>query len=189
MDDHADTLTMLARLLRMAGHEVYSAADATAARRIAAAHPIDVLVSDLGLPGESGLDLMRELRAAYGLRGVAVSGYAAAADAAAALAAGFDRHLAKPHTLPDLLAAIRQAVAEPAPAEGAGSGAGVYRAVVVGTDGRDVIAFVRRPDGGCGVLRDGAVVGTWGAADGAAGLRQFDAMIAGAPPLLPPPVP
>ncbi len=100
VEDHADTAVVLARLLSRTGHEVLQAATvadglATAAREIAGPG-IDLVVSDVGLPDGSGLDMMRKLSSAYGLRGIALSGFGRDADVEQSLAAGFSRHLTKP---------------------------------------------------------------------------------------------
>jgi len=54
---------------------------------------------------------MAELRAQYGLRGIALSGFADRADFAAARAAGFERFLAKPVEFAALLSAVRELTA------------------------------------------------------------------------------
>jgi CheY-like chemotaxis protein len=105
-EDHEDTLEAVARMLRKNGHTVHAARSAEEARGLADAHRCDLLVGDIGLPGRSGIDLMRELRQRHNLRGIAVSGYAARNDVEAALAAGFEKHLSKPISFSDLLAAI-----------------------------------------------------------------------------------
>jgi DNA-binding response OmpR family regulator len=105
-EDDEDTLEAMARLLRRNGHTVYTARTAKEARDLAAANRCDLLIGDIGLPGESGIDLMRELRKQYGLKGIAVSGYAGRDDVSAALQAGFGKHLPKPVLFTDLLAAI-----------------------------------------------------------------------------------
>jgi DNA-binding response OmpR family regulator len=107
-EDHQDTLDVIARLLRRNGHTVYTARTADEARDLAAANRCDLLIGDIGLPGRSGIDLMRELRERHGLKGIAVSGYAARQDVTAALDAGFDKHLAKPVSFSELLAAIEE---------------------------------------------------------------------------------
>ena len=97
VDDHADTVSLMARLLRGAGFDVLKADSFTAAVAAHDGRPIDLLVSDLTLPDGSGHDVMRELhRRMPTLKGIAVSGHGADADRAASLAAGFDRHVTKP---------------------------------------------------------------------------------------------
>ena len=105
-EDDFDTREVLARLLRLSGHVVHTATTAAEALALADAHKCDLLISDIGLPDRSGIELMRELRERHGLKGIAISGYATRQDVEAALAAGFDRHLAKPASLSALLAAI-----------------------------------------------------------------------------------
>src|SRR5215212_142495 len=75
VDDHAESLRPLAVLLAREGYRVRSAGTVAEARVIAREGPCDLLVADIGLPDGSGLDLMRELAADRGLRGVALSVY------------------------------------------------------------------------------------------------------------------
>jgi DNA-binding response OmpR family regulator len=105
-DDHEDSLGSLSRLLEINGYTVYTARTAREAKDLAAARRCDLFIGDIGLPDGSGLDLMRELRDRHGLSGIAVSGYSGKEDVAEALAAGFEKHLAKPVTFSELLAAI-----------------------------------------------------------------------------------
>ncbi|MGH9962992.1 MAG: response regulator, partial [Pyrinomonadaceae bacterium] len=61
----------------------------------------DVIVSDIGMPGEDGYAMMKKIRALNKKRGgttpaVALTGYASPADEVKALAAGYQAHLAKP---------------------------------------------------------------------------------------------
>src|SRR4030095_16571637 len=100
VEDHADTAAVLARLLQRMGHDVLAAGDVATALALAKKEmsgvPIDVVMSDLGLPDGSGLDLMRQLSADYGLRGIALSGFGMDSDFEESIAAGFWRHLVKP---------------------------------------------------------------------------------------------
>ena len=66
------------------------------------------MVSDLGLPDGSGLDLMRELRRRYGLRGSPSPATAWRRTSAKSRDAGFAPHLTKPVSLDTLRAAIRR---------------------------------------------------------------------------------
>lgn len=66
-------------------------------------------MSDLGLPDGSGLDLMRQLSADYGLHGIALSGFGMDSDLKQSAAAGFSLHLIKPIDIAVLRAALAEA--------------------------------------------------------------------------------
>ena len=69
---------------------------AETARELAAGQHFDLVISDLGLPDGSGLDLMRQLRETWHLPGIALSGFGSEDDVAASTAAGFTEHITKP---------------------------------------------------------------------------------------------
>jgi PAS domain S-box-containing protein len=96
VEDHEDTARVLGRILRNAGFEVTHAGTMADARARAASNRFDLLISDLGLPDGSGLDLMKALRDTQGLKGIALSGFGTDDDIAASAAAGFAAHLTKP---------------------------------------------------------------------------------------------
>ena len=103
VEDDRDTLKILAKLLRGAGYSVATASTVETALRAAREEPFDVIVSDLGLPDGSGLDLMRHINARLpldgdgrGIKGIALSGYGMEADLRKSTEAGFVRHLTKP---------------------------------------------------------------------------------------------
>jgi PAS domain S-box-containing protein len=105
VDDNVDAAQTLAELLGLLGHRVRVVYDGPSALALARAEPPDFVLCDLGLPGMTGLDVARALRADPGLartRLVAVSGYAHLEDRLAASEAGFDQHLAKPPALVEL---------------------------------------------------------------------------------------
>jgi signal transduction histidine kinase len=105
VEDHPDTAETLQELLGEAGYQVQTAA--TVGSALAAdLDNIDLVVSDIGLPDASGLDLMRRLAERPGIRGIALSGYGTEADVKASKDAGFSAHLTKPVDLDQLLAAI-----------------------------------------------------------------------------------
>lgn len=97
VDDNHDAADMLAQLVNMFGHSAEVAYDGPSAIEKARIHPPDVVLCDLGLPGMSGYELARLLRAQHkDLRLIAVSGYAQPQDVAKASSAGFNGHVAKP---------------------------------------------------------------------------------------------
>ena len=103
VEDHADTALVMRRVLSAQGHKVQIAGDVATALQLADQQTFDLMLSDLGLPDGSGLDLMRALRAkGINLPGVALSGYGQEADLQASREAGFVAHLVKPVNLPKL---------------------------------------------------------------------------------------
>jgi len=110
VEDHADTAAILTRLLRRMGHDVLPAQTVAEALKLADKEmrvaSIDIVISDLGLPDQSGLELMRQLSAAHGLRGIALSGFGMDSDREQSKAAGFSRHLTKPIDISVLRAAL-----------------------------------------------------------------------------------
>ncbi|QRO02341.1 PAS domain-containing protein [Archangium violaceum] len=101
VEDAADARELIALMLRERGAEVSTASNATEAmERLTEALP-DVLVSDIGLPGEDGHALLRRVRAWAEARdqwvpAIALTAYASAEDARKAYRAGFQVHLSKP---------------------------------------------------------------------------------------------
>ncbi|MGJ7506523.1 response regulator [Variovorax sp. GT1P44] len=114
VEDSADASEMLNVVLADAGARVRMATDYVGAVQAAAERWPDVLVSDVGLPGRDGYELVRELRgtaeASDGqrLRAIALTAFSRDQDRVRALAAGFDMHLGKPLQPHRLIAAIVQ---------------------------------------------------------------------------------
>lgn len=97
VEDHPDTCLIMQRLLKRRGHRVKTAGDVEEALKLFARESFSVLLSDLGLPGRSGLDLIRDLRRSGSrIPAIAVSGFGRDEDIRDSLAAGFDEHITKP---------------------------------------------------------------------------------------------
>jgi PAS domain S-box-containing protein len=101
VDDDPDALELLARVLRDANAEVFAAGDAEAALLAVPGYRPTVLVSDIGMPGLDGFELIRRLRRLSRDEGgttpaIALTAFARAEDRAHALNSGFTMHLAKP---------------------------------------------------------------------------------------------
>ena len=108
VEDDPDSRDLVEAVLCGFGAQVTSVDSAGAAIRALAAHRPDVLVSDIGLPDEDGLSLIRRIRKMQGLESlpaIALSAYASKQDVRQALAAGFQVHVAKPLD-PDQLGTI-----------------------------------------------------------------------------------
>ncbi|HVZ63701.1 MAG TPA: ATP-binding protein [Lacunisphaera sp.] len=115
VEDHADTGRILSRLLCAWGHTVFHAKTVAEALQMAATEMatrgLDFIISDVGLPDGSGLDLMKQLAGRYSLSGIALSGYGMESDIQQSLAAGFVRHLTKPVDLNQLRSAVEELIA------------------------------------------------------------------------------
>jgi signal transduction histidine kinase len=110
VDDHQDTCMGMKMMLERRGYQITLAHTADQAVEKARAEDFDLLISDIGLPDRSGYELMRELRASKGLRGIALSGFGAEHDVSKARDAGFSEHLTKPINFERLEEAIRSLI-------------------------------------------------------------------------------
>ena len=112
VDDEVDSRVLVKRLLEMAGARVSLACSAPEAmERIVAERP-DVMVCDVGMPGEDGYSLIRRLRTLEAeqeesaLPAIALSAYARSEDRTKAIRSGFQNHLAKPVDPAELMAVV-----------------------------------------------------------------------------------
>jgi|GEM_PF-932096 len=108
IDDHADTLWSLNRLLMRRGYEVTTASSCGEAMKLVQQSEFDVIISDLGLPDGSGIDLIRDMRKHSTAPAIALSGYGMESDMSQTRAAGFVTHLTKPVDFPALVEALRE---------------------------------------------------------------------------------
>jgi two-component system, chemotaxis family, CheB/CheR fusion protein len=111
VDDESDVRDLITIALTQSGAEVRSADNVRAALKILDQWKPDVLLSDIGMPGADGYELMRKVRARAPERGgripaLAVTGYAATEDAERALKAGYEMHMAKPVVLSELVTRV-----------------------------------------------------------------------------------
>ncbi len=108
VDDHADTLDSMSRLLNLGGYEVLTASSVRDAMEKIAREDFDLLVSDIGLPDGSGLDIMRQVSRVKGKPGIAISGFGHDDDVRHSREAGFSRHMVKPVTFQSLCEALSE---------------------------------------------------------------------------------
>jgi CheY-like chemotaxis protein len=109
VEDHADTLKVLARLLDHFGHEISSADGAQSALEIVELKQFDVVLSDIGLPDGSGYEVIAQAKRKQPVKGVALIGFDKKEDIRRSKEAGFDFHLTKPvdfHELRTVLAQV-----------------------------------------------------------------------------------
>lgn len=108
VEDHADTARVLARIMTSEGYLVQIAGSIAEATAIYGEHPADCVVSDIGLPDGTGIELIEKLVRIRPVRGIALSGYGMEHDMERSRQAGFDQHLTKPVHWPRLQKALQQ---------------------------------------------------------------------------------
>lgn len=101
VDDEPDARMLLEAMFKQCGAEVVTCSSAAEAIAMLDDYDPDVLVSDIGLPGEDGYSLIKKVRAAEAATGkripaVALTAFARTEDRFQALAAGFNMHVPKP---------------------------------------------------------------------------------------------
>jgi len=122
-DDNADALESLATVLRLRGHEVYSAPNGAIALETAVRHMPEVALLDIGMPLIDGYEVARRIRAqewGKAVTLVALTGWGQESDRRRSREAGFDTHLVKPLDLEKLTALLAHLPAQasaPTPAE------------------------------------------------------------------------
>jgi signal transduction histidine kinase len=114
VEDDEDARDLLVTVLTQQGAKVSHAGNATEALASVSHSLPDVMLSDIGLPGEDGYDLMRAIRArgfgADTLPAIALTAYSRREDQRLALQAGFQAHVAKPVEPAVMVAAVAEAV-------------------------------------------------------------------------------
>ena len=109
VEDEPATLRLMARLLRRLGHTVTTAGSIASAFDAYQAGEFDLIISDIGLPDGTGLDLIRRVVALQtSIPAIALTGYGMEEDIVRSRAAGFTAHMTKPIDFPKLEAMIRQ---------------------------------------------------------------------------------
>lgn len=114
VEDTAETREAFAELLGAEGADVVQADSGASALALARAEAFDLILSDIGMPGMDGLEMMRQMRELplhQGTPAVALTGYGRPSDAERAFAAGFNAHVSKPVSLEALFEAIAKAQA------------------------------------------------------------------------------
>ncbi len=107
VDDDQDIVDIIKRYFSAQGFDVAAAADGSAMRAVIDAQDIDVVLLDLGLPGEDGFILTRYLRERWKGALIIVTGRGDSIDRVVGLELGADDYVTKPFDLRELLARVR----------------------------------------------------------------------------------
>ena len=97
VEDHYDTQQAFTAIMRSWGHKVGASSSVAGGLKYLEENPVDVVVSDIGLPDRNGYDFIAEARQRRpGMMTIAVSAYFTAADQDRGHEAGFDMYFVKP---------------------------------------------------------------------------------------------
>jgi CheY-like chemotaxis protein/nitrogen-specific signal transduction histidine kinase len=121
VEDHVDTARVLARLLGVNGHTVTTTHSIAEALGALSGGNFDILVSDIGLPDGTGIDLIRAVREQLRktMPAVALTGFGMEDDVRRTMHAGFNDHLTKPVNFARLEQTIQRACKGPGGIDGA----------------------------------------------------------------------
>jgi DNA-binding NtrC family response regulator len=111
VDDSPATLEVLQRNLTAAGFRVFTASGVSDALKLLDKTVVDLVITDLKMPGVSGMDLVRHVREnLHNTEVMMITGYATVEGAVQAVKTGAEEFLAKPFTDEELLAAVKRAL-------------------------------------------------------------------------------
>ena len=117
LDDEADIRQLLANYLQGHGYRVSQLHDGRALMRLMPVDPPELVLLDLGLPGEDGFSIARQLREHWQCGLVIVTGRGDAVDKVVGLEIGADDYVTKPFDLRELLARIKAVLRRIGPSE------------------------------------------------------------------------
>jgi CheY-like chemotaxis protein len=111
VDDHATNLRLIGGVLESQGYSHLTADNGETALRLLEQAQFDLVLLDIQMPGLSGTEVAKRIRAnpkTSSLKLIAVTALAMPGDREEILCAGFDGYVAKPFKIPELLEAIRE---------------------------------------------------------------------------------
>jgi PAS domain S-box-containing protein len=108
VEDHQDSAEVMSRLLQDKGYAVATCATVSEALKMASEKQFNLLLSDIGLPDGTGIDLIRQVRQHSSIPAIALTGFGMEQDINQYKEAGFDAHLTKPVNFQKLEMIINQ---------------------------------------------------------------------------------
>jgi PAS domain S-box-containing protein len=108
VEDHEDSAEVMSRLLREKGYSVETCSRVAEAVKIAGERRFNLILSDIGLPDGTGIDLIHQVRQHSSIPAIALTGFGMDQDIERYKAAGFDAHLTKPVNFQKLEMIINQ---------------------------------------------------------------------------------
>lgn len=118
LDDEVDITQLLANYLQSHGFRVTQLHDGASLMKLMASDPADLVLLDLGLPGEDGFSIARRMRENWRCGLVIVTGRGDAVDKVVGLEVGADDYVTKPFDLRELVARVKAVLRRLAPEGG-----------------------------------------------------------------------
>jgi DNA-binding response OmpR family regulator len=115
VDDDTEIAQILSRYFGGHGFRVSTAGDGISMRHVLDSEPVDIVMMDIGLPGEDGFSLTRNLRAHWHGPVIIVTGRGESVDRVVGLELGADDYVTKPFELRELLARVRSVLRRVSP--------------------------------------------------------------------------
>jgi CheY-like chemotaxis protein len=115
VDDHATNLRLITGVLESQGYSNLTADNGEAALKMLEQENIDLVLLDIQMPGLSGTEVAKRIRASpttSSLKLIAVTALAMPGDREEILRAGFDGYVAKPFKIPELLEVVRAVLSQ-----------------------------------------------------------------------------
>jgi two-component system, NtrC family, response regulator HydG len=107
VDDSAETIELIKRNLESVGYQVYSAGNVQSAVKLLATLNIDLVITDLKMPGDNGLELVRHVSDNYkGLGTLVITGFPSIQGAIESIKIGAEEYLVKPFTDEELFRSV-----------------------------------------------------------------------------------
>lgn len=107
VDDEPIVLTTLMRVLVTAGHEVMGVGNGDQAKTVLGLEPIELILSDIKMPGTNGIELLHFVKKNYDIPVVLMTGFSEIAEASDAVELGADGFLSKPFRKEELLTMMK----------------------------------------------------------------------------------
>jgi two-component system response regulator HydG len=112
VDDSPETIELIARNLESLGYEIYSASNVQSALKLLLTIKVNLVISDLKMPGESGIELVRHVNENYkGVGTLVITGFPSIQGAIESIKVGAEEYLVKPFTDEELFKAVERALA------------------------------------------------------------------------------
>lgn len=113
VDDSAETIELIQRNLQAVGHQTYHAGNVQSALKLLASVPIDLVITDLKMPGENGLELVRHVAENHkGIGVLVITGFPSIQGAVESIKIGAEEYLVKPFTDDELFKSVERVLSK-----------------------------------------------------------------------------